>query len=76
MKLLTIFILGSFTISVFAQALPTPKTTKIEARSGLQAVLANVNTSTGQVYYDCGGCPIPNDSGLLCMACPPPGPMM
>jgi hypothetical protein len=70
MKFITVLVFASLSFAVFAQALPTPKTTKSEARSGLQAILANVNTSTGQVYYDCGGCPIPNDSGMGCMACP------
>lgn len=29
----------------------------------------NVNSTSNQTFYDCGGCPIPNDTGCVGMAC-------
>jgi hypothetical protein len=72
MKFITVLFLMSFSLTVSSQALPTAKTTKSSARAALAATPANVSISTGQAYSDCGGCPIPNDTAMLCMACAEP----
>lgn len=65
MKFITVLVLASFTLNVFAQTLATvPQTSKSGARNTL---IAAGTLATGQAYV-VDGCKVPNDTGTYCMA--------
>lgn len=72
-----IFIMGFYSINSWAytangSGAANAVTTRAAARTALAAAktATKITSTTTQAYTDCGGCPIPNDTGAMCLACP------